>query len=41
MSDGRIEQIGTPHEIRTAPASDFVASFIETAPGRAPAREPV
>jgi ABC-type Fe3+/spermidine/putrescine transport system ATPase subunit len=28
LSEGRIEQIGTPHEIYSAPASRFVADFI-------------
>jgi len=30
LNAGRIEQIGTPLELRTRPASDFVADFIET-----------
>ncbi len=30
MRDGRIEQIGTPHEVFTRPANAFVASFIGT-----------
>ena len=29
LNDGTVAQIGTPNEIRTAPASPFVASFIE------------
>ena len=28
LSEGRLEQFGTPGEIRAAPASDFVARFI-------------
>jgi sulfate transport system ATP-binding protein len=28
MSMGRIEQIGTPKEIRTRPATPFVADFV-------------
>ena len=31
MSMGRIEQIGTPREIRNRPATRFVAEFIDTA----------
>jgi spermidine/putrescine transport system ATP-binding protein len=31
MSNGRVEQIGTPHEIYNSPASLFVASFIGSA----------
>ncbi len=30
MSMGRIEQIGTPHEIRARPATKFVAEFVES-----------
>jgi len=30
LNHGEIEQIGTPVEIRRAPASDFVADFIES-----------
>ena len=30
MSDGRIEQIGTPSEIYNFPATAFVASFVGT-----------
>jgi putative spermidine/putrescine transport system ATP-binding protein len=30
MSDGRVEQIGTPFEIYNFPATDFVASFVGT-----------
>lgn len=30
MSMGRIEQVGTPDEIRSNPASDFVRAFTET-----------
>ncbi len=30
MSMGRIEQIGTPHEIRARPATRFVAEFVES-----------
>ena len=29
LSEGTVAQVGTPDEIRTAPASPFVASFIE------------
>ncbi|MFO1106255.1 MAG: sulfate ABC transporter ATP-binding protein [Amaricoccus sp.] len=29
MSMGRIEQIGTPHDIRARPATKFVAEFVE------------
>lgn len=32
MSDGALVQVGTPDEIRAAPASEFVASFFGTAP---------
>ncbi|MFO1141338.1 MAG: sulfate ABC transporter ATP-binding protein [Amaricoccus sp.] len=32
MSMGRIEQIGTPREIRSHPATKFVAEFIDAAP---------
>jgi sulfate transport system ATP-binding protein len=32
MSMGRIEQIGTPSEIRSRPATKFVAEFIDAAP---------
>ena len=28
MNDGRIEQIGTPDDIRHHPASDFVVEFL-------------
>ena len=31
MSEGKVEQIGTPREIYTEPASKFVANFIGTA----------
>jgi len=30
MSEGRIEQIGTPHEVYNFPATPFVASFVGT-----------
>ena len=30
MSMGRIEQIGTPHDIRARPATKFVAEFVES-----------
>ncbi len=30
MSEGRIEQVGTPFEIYNFPATDFVASFVGT-----------
>ncbi len=30
MRDGRIEQVGTPHEVFAKPANEFVASFIGT-----------
>ena len=30
MSEGRIEQIGTPFEIYNFPATPFVASFVGT-----------
>jgi ABC-type hemin transport system ATPase subunit len=30
MSMGRIEQIGTPRDIRTRPATRFVAHFVST-----------
>ena len=30
MSMGRIEQVGTPHEIRSKPATKFVAEFVES-----------
>ena len=30
MSMGRIEQVGTPHEIRARPATKFVAEFVES-----------
>jgi putative spermidine/putrescine transport system ATP-binding protein len=33
MSEGRIEQIGTPFEIYNFPATDFVASFVGTLNG--------
>ena len=42
MSQGRVEQIGTPQEIYNAPSSVFVAGFIGSAnllPGTAVARE--
>ena len=32
LSEGTVAQVGTPDEIRTAPASPFVASFIERSP---------
>ena len=28
MNDGRIEQIGTPEQLRAAPATAFVAEFL-------------
>ena len=31
MSEGRVEQVGTPEEIYHAPATVFVAGFIGTA----------
>jgi sulfate transport system ATP-binding protein len=34
LNAGEIEQIGIPADIRRAPASDFVADFIESAPAR-------
>ena len=32
MRDGRIEQIGTPEEVVTAPATDYVAEFTKEVP---------
>ena len=29
MQEGRIVQVGTPDDIRTAPASDYVADFLK------------
>jgi sulfate transport system ATP-binding protein len=34
MSQGRIEQVGTPREVSEAPASDFVAEFVGVSAGR-------
>ncbi len=34
LNAGQVEQIGTPSEIRRAPASEFVADFIERTPRR-------
>ena len=31
MHEGRIEQVGTPHEIYNEPATPFVASFVGAA----------
>jgi ABC-type Fe3+/spermidine/putrescine transport system ATPase subunit len=31
LNNGSIEQIGTPADIRRAPASEFVAEFVDSA----------
>jgi sulfate transport system ATP-binding protein len=36
LNKGQIEQIGTPRELRSAPATPFVAEFLETQPEAIP-----